>query len=334
MSGNWWTCSRQPLPDMPRGEETQMGMLREYYLQPGAPDPVLTEAEALRCARRFVPGARAVTGVDESGGEARTYTIDDELVLKVQRPQQVRVGTSLAREVFFLNQLAAAAADLPVARVRGYARETHLLEYNVQTRMPGVALANAALPPEARREAIFDAGRWLRRLHAIAQAPLRASAHFPADLNAGEFKARVSAYFGVIARQLEKTGRDWPLDVAYDSVMARTLAALPESAEFAALHSNPGAPHVFVDPESGRFLGVIDLGDAYISHPALDLWRWRWADERAAVLAGYTADAPVSADFLQTWRAIEVLAGALLVAFFPERQAEAVADLRRSLAVL
>jgi hypothetical protein len=50
-----------------------------------------------------------MTRVDESGGEARTYIVDEAIVLKVQRPQQVRVGTSLAREVFFLNQLAAAA---------------------------------------------------------------------------------------------------------------------------------------------------------------------------------------------------------------------------------
>jgi hypothetical protein len=30
-----------------------MSMLKEYYLQPNAPDPVLPEAEVLRCVRRF-----------------------------------------------------------------------------------------------------------------------------------------------------------------------------------------------------------------------------------------------------------------------------------------
>src|ERR1700716_3031805 len=89
--------------------DVYMSMLEEYYLQPNAPDPVLPEAEVLRCVRRFVPTAKAMTRVDESGGEARTYIVDEAIVLKVQRPQQVRVGTSLAREVFFLNQLAAAA---------------------------------------------------------------------------------------------------------------------------------------------------------------------------------------------------------------------------------
>ena len=311
-----------------------MGMLTEYYFQPNAPDPVLPDSEVLRCVRRFVPGARAVTSVDESGGEARTYTIDETLVLKVQRPQQARVGTSRAREVFFLNQLAAAAADLPVTRVLGYGRETNLLEYNLQTRMAGVAVANAALSPGARRQAIFEVGRLLRQIHSLPQGAFRASAHFPTDLTAAEFKGRIAQYFEVIALQLARRGRGWPLEVPFEMVMARALSALPASAEFVALHSNPGPPHAFVDPATGRFTGLIDFGDAYISHPALDLWRWRWADERAAVLAGYTASGPVSADFMQTWRAVEVMAGALLVAYYPEREAEAMADLQNALARL
>src|SRR5262245_65978768 len=116
-----------------------MSMLKEYYLQPDAPDPVLPEAEVLRCVRRFVPTARAVTSVDESGGEARTYIVDELYVLKVQRPQQVRVGTSLAREVFFLNQLAAAAPDLPVPLVLGYSRVTNVLDFNIEPRLACVA---------------------------------------------------------------------------------------------------------------------------------------------------------------------------------------------------
>src|SRR5688572_11782366 len=144
-------------------------MLKEYYLQPDAPDPVLPEAEVLRCVRRFVPTAKAVTRVDESGGEARTYFVDEAIVLKVQRPQQVRVGTSLAREVFFLNQLAAAAPDLPVPRVLGYDRETNVLEYNIQTLMPGVSYASTdgTLTPDARHDVIFSVGQLLRRIHAI-----------------------------------------------------------------------------------------------------------------------------------------------------------------------
>ncbi len=87
-------------------------------------------------------------------------------------------------------------------------------------------------------------------------------------------------------------------------------------------------------PPSGRFSGLIDFADAYISHPALDLWRWRWAAERGAAFSGYTADAPVTADFRQVWQAVSVLAGALLVVCVPDREAEALADLRQSLECL
>ena len=311
-----------------------MSMLKEYYLQPDAPDPVLSEADVLRCVRRFVPKAKAVTCVDESGGEARTYFVDESIVLKVQRPQQVRVGTSLAREVFFLNQIGAAAPDLPVPRVLGYQRETNLLEYNIQTRMPGVAYANATLKSEARRDVIFSLGRLLRRLHAIPQQPFHDSAHFPTDREPADFKKRLSEYFDVVAKRLEKNGRAWRFDVPFDAVTERALAALPETHDVRALHSNPGPPHTFVDPQTGRFRGLIDFGDSYISHPALDVWRWRWPDERAAVLAGYTADAAVTDDFMQTWRAVTVAASAILIAFFPEREDEAMVDLRRSLSAL
>src|SRR5262245_53881660 len=104
-----------------------MGQIHEFYFQPGAPDSILTEAEVLRCVRKFVAGARSLTHIEESGGEARTYVVDGALVLKVQRPQQVRVSTSLAKEVFYLRQLAAYDASLPVPQVLGYARESNLL---------------------------------------------------------------------------------------------------------------------------------------------------------------------------------------------------------------
>lgn len=308
-----------------------MGMLKEHYFQPDAPDAVLAEDEVLRCVRRFVPRARALTGVDESGGEARTYTVDRDLILKVQRPHQVRVSTSLARESFFLRHLAEHAPDLPVPRVLGHARESNLLEYNVQTRMPGVAVAGATLSPEAMRAAVFDVGRLLRRLHALPQGPLHASAHFPTDRTAADFKARIADYFGVVAGRLGEDRRDWPLETPLEAVAERTLAALPGSEAFVALHSNPGPSHAFVDPDTGRFVGLIDFGDAYISHPALDVWRWRRPTDRAAAFAGYTAEGPVSDHYLRTWECVCATGDAVLIAYQPELAAEAAEDLNQRL---
>ena len=94
----------------------------EIYRQPDAPDPVLDKATVLSLARRHVPRCSAVTGVDESGGEARVYMIDDNLILKVQRPQQLRARTSLEKESFFLKQLAD-YQDITVPDVLGYERD-------------------------------------------------------------------------------------------------------------------------------------------------------------------------------------------------------------------
>jgi hypothetical protein len=43
----------------------------DVYTQPDAPDPVLSPGTVLALARRHLPAAGEVTGVDESGGEAR-----------------------------------------------------------------------------------------------------------------------------------------------------------------------------------------------------------------------------------------------------------------------
>jgi hypothetical protein len=42
----------------------------------------------------------------------------------------------------------------------------------------------------------------------------------------------------------------------------------------------------------------------------------------------------VSDDFMRTWKAVAVVASAILIAFFPDRQDEATRDLRQSLSDL
>lgn len=74
----------------------------DVYLQPQAADPVLGNDLVLELARRHAPHARVVTEVDESGGEARAYFIDDDLVVKTQRPHRLRPRTSLSKEAYLL----------------------------------------------------------------------------------------------------------------------------------------------------------------------------------------------------------------------------------------
>src|SRR5262245_19998988 len=120
-------------------------MPKDIYLQPDVPDPVLDNELVLSLARRHEPHARAGKAVDESGGEARTYFIDDDFILKTQRPHRLRPRTSLEKEVFFLKQIAEQAPDMPVPRVLDYGRTEPYIEYTLLTCMKGVALRHVKL---------------------------------------------------------------------------------------------------------------------------------------------------------------------------------------------
>jgi Ser/Thr protein kinase RdoA (MazF antagonist) len=289
-------------------------MPRDVYLQPDAPDPVLAPATVLALARRHVPEAEAVLEVEESGGEARTYGIHaggEDLILKVQRPPQLRPRTSLEKEVFFLQHLAAVAPDLSVPRVRGYGRDSALLEYTLLTRMPGMALRQATLTPAQEVAVLEELGRVLRRIHDLPPTPFQASGLFPGDYAWAAVQTRLGDAFLDLAARPE--ARSWPLAIPLETLGQRVLGALARTDARAALHSNPYREHVFVDPASGTFSGLIDFGDAYVSHPAFDLRRWHRPAERAALLAGYTAAGPLSAGFQAVHRAVLILYQATLL---------------------
>ena len=317
-------------------------MPRDFYLQPDAPDPVLSDAVVLSLARRHAPDVRAVTHVDESGGEARTYTIDDTLILKTQRPQQLRPRTSLEKEVFFLNQLATAAPELSVPRVLGYGREQITddalgdvkIEYTLMTRMRGIAMRHARLDNDARREVLLQLGAVLRRIHSLPVAPFVASELFHGDQSVVDTRMRFGNYFNDLADDIRHESIPWRLPLTPEQVGAKAIASLPRTLERAALHSNPYLEHVFVYPESGAYAGVIDFGDAYISHPAFDMRRWNRPADREALLQGYASERPVSDTFLATWHAVTILGDVVTIVYYPERRAEAEQDLLALLAQL
>src|SRR6266571_7011740 len=163
----------------------------DMYSQPNAADPVLAERTVLDIVRRHGVSCSAVTSLDETGGEARAYVLDDNLVLKVQRPHRLRPRTSLEKEAFFLNQLSA-YPDIVVPHVLGYGRHDNI-EYIVMTQMPGVPALTVELTGVQRIDVLPQLGRTLRRLHAIPQAPFYGSALFPGNRTREEFVVRVSA---------------------------------------------------------------------------------------------------------------------------------------------
>ncbi len=300
-------------------------MPKDTYLQPHKPDPVLDAAVVLALARRHVPDARAVKAVDETGGEARTYAIDDDVIFKTQRPHRLRPRTSQTKEVFFLEQLAR-FPDIPVPRVLGYGKEGDI-EYTCLTRMPGIAVRRATLSGEARRAMLHDLGRVLRRIHAIPQGEMAASGLFPGDTSADGFHARLAEAFDDAITAVRATEGVWALEHSPESVAQRALAALPGSEMRVALHSNPAPEHTFVDEKTGAYTGTIDFGDAFISHPTLDLRRLRDPADRETLFSGYIADGPVGDEFMTVWRVVQVLTDLTVIAVDAGHRAAAGAHL-------
>ena len=297
----------------------------DMYSQPNAADPVLEEQTVLDIVRRHGVRCSAVTSIDETGGEARAYVLDDNLVLKVQRSHRLRPRTSLAKEAFFLNQLAA-YPDIVVPHVLGYGRHDNI-EYLVMTQMPGVPALTVELTGVQRMHVLHQLGRTLRRLHSIPQAPFYGSALFPGNRTRDEFVARVRANLAHAVQVIGETPNLWRLDVSPAELATRVLAVLPASVALVALHSNPGPVHTFVQPDTLDFVGLIDFGDAYISHPALD-WRWPTHADRVALLQGYCDDALATDEFIAAWRAALVLSDMSALATRPETRPQALERLR------
>jgi hygromycin-B 7''-O-kinase len=306
-------------------------MPKDYYIQPDAPDQVLSNEQALALARQHVPNARAVTGVDESGGEARTYAIDDNLILKLQRPQQLRPSTSLKREVVFLQQLAT-INEIRVPEVIGYGHPEPLIEYTLMTRMPGIAVRNADLTGEPRCKALNELGRMLRKLHSLPQETLRSSGLLHGDQSPVDVRWRMGSMFDMLAEMIQKRDLSWDYPVSPEQIGRRVMGSMPDTWEIVALHSNPGPEHTFVDPINGQLTGIIDFGDAYFSHPVHDLRRFRAPADREAVLAGYFEDSDPSEEFMAVWKVGCAIADVAAIGFSPEYRDAAAAELDRILA--
>jgi aminoglycoside phosphotransferase (APT) family kinase protein len=298
----------------------------DTYLQPEAPDPVLDEKAIMSAARRHLSSAGPLIEIDESGGEARAYVLEGDVVMKVQRPHRLRPRTSLAKEALFLGELDK-AGSFPVPRVLGYG-DVEGFEYICLTRMRGVAIVNTHLGVNDRSSALRRVGSTLRRIHEIDQTVLRSSNLVPGDRSGLDLRIRFSESFDRLADILE-ADPTWRRLLDIRAVAAACLEATPSDTEPVALHSNPGPEHVLVDV-TGHFVGLIDFGDAYRSHPALDLTRWPATGDLVHVLDGYRALGALPATFDDAWRAgfvITELARAARHRCSPEEAAATIARL-------
>jgi hygromycin-B 7''-O-kinase len=277
----------------------------DVYPQPQAPDPVLPSAVVLGLARRHV-SATEVTGVDESGGEARVYVVDHDVLIKTQRPHRVRPRTSLAKEAYLLDALAETVHPY-LPRLLGYGRtdtEHGEVEYLCLSRVPGAPAGRTPLAREARSRLMTELGALLRTLHSSTIDDGR----LPRDPDWPALRRRLEFDFEDVADAMPRRPPAWPLPLTMRELRRRALARLPSTGPWqpGLLHANPGPPHVFVANQ--RLSGLIDLGDAYVGHPALDLHRWPDPADRMQLREHYRGGLPAGDSFDRVWSVAMILA--------------------------
>jgi hygromycin-B 7''-O-kinase len=283
----------------------------DVYSQPEAPDPVLPEGlvrELVRSHLAEVPLSPGMA-VDESGGEARVYLFacsdaPGGVAVKTQRPHRLRTRTNLAKEAAMLGALAGPLADR-IPALHGYdAVDTPEgpVEYIVMSRVPGRAVVAGGVPPAARTALFRAVAEVLRIIHALDAGDLRSACPLPTVDGAAGLRARLEPNFADLVDQLETHPGRWPLEVRPERVAERALAALPTRLDQppVPLHSNPGPTHVFTGPD-GAFTGLIDFGDAYAAHPALDLRSWPDPADRVLLREAYLDGEPAGAEWDAVW---------------------------------
>jgi hygromycin-B 7''-O-kinase len=152
----------------------------------------------------------------------------------------------------------------------------------------------------------------------------------PTDVDAAALRKRLEYGFGDIADAFAESAEPTvPLPSTVEDVIGRALNALPDSLAEppVVLHSNPSPTHVYVDPATGRFTGVIDFGDSYASHRALDLHRWPDPADRIVLRDAYLDGTEPSADFHLIWTVAMVYTDLAAVATGSPHAANAAKDL-------
>jgi len=296
---------------MPTAGEGTVGRA-DVYTRPGAPDPVLPVELVRELVRSHLPDGVRLSGgmeVDESGGEARVYLFarsdaSGGVAVKTQRPHRLRPRTSLAKEAALLGGLAWPLAGR-IPAIYGYdAADTPEgpVEYIVMSRMPGRAVVAGGVPPAARQALFRAVAEVLRVVHALDGDDLRSACTLPTVEGAAALRARLEPNFADLVDQLESHPSRWPLEVRPEQVAERALAARPAQLDQlpVPLHSNPGPTHVFTGPD-GAFTGLIDFGDAYAAHPALDLRSWPDPADRVLLREAYLDGEPAGAEWDAVW---------------------------------
>jgi Ser/Thr protein kinase RdoA (MazF antagonist) len=301
----------------------------DVYLQPEAADPVLSSESVLALAEAHTGLRSRVLEVDESGGEARAYLLQGDVVVKTQRPHRLRPRTSLGKEAHLLRHLASSLGDR-IPHVLGYGRDEVQegeVEYLVMSRMPGDALIRQETEPASRTVLLRELGGLLSRMHAVPTAELLADKDLvPVDTDGVALARRLEMGFADLVDHVAGDPAGWTPRRAPEDVAAAAVAMVPAVFTPVVLHSNPGPMHVFCT-RKGALTGLIDFGDSYASHPAMDLRTWPDPADRLVLLEGYLDGTAPTAEFEAVWTAAMIYTDMAVLASRPALASAAASDL-------
>jgi aminoglycoside phosphotransferase (APT) family kinase protein len=198
--------------------------------------------------------------------------------------------------------------------------------------LPGLELAESALPEGARTEAAVALGGFLRALH-DPRTRDAVAVELPVDpMQRGWPRARIDDTRAQLSR-LEADGI-WAGDRAVDALLLEADRLDRPSAEPVLVHGDLHVRHLLLD-DAGGAAGVIDWGDVCLGDPAIDLALGYTAftgRARAALLDAYGG---IDAERSLRARALGIRLSAFLAAYAadgdrPVLLAEALSGLRRA----
>lgn len=191
-----------------------------------------------------------------SGWEHRVWTVDDDLVLRVNPAQDETVRTRSVQRDLRLLELVGAHLSVAVGEAVAAAPALGAM---LMRRVPGRAVADGG-----RMGPVFaaDLARLLTELRAVPAVPAAQVAGTPPS-SPRAWRDELAADFARASDRFEPAdGR------AVEAWLAGPVPGEPEP--HALCHNDLGDEHLMVD-DQGRLAGVIDWTDAVVGDPARDL---------------------------------------------------------------
>ena len=201
---------------------------------------------------------------------------------------------SLALEAWALEQAAAVGVPVPAPLALDCSESRFPFRWLLLSALPGVHLTDANLGPVQEAAVLRECGEFLTRLHGI-----RTDGFGPLDdelyLSTGIVRGSEASWRSFILRQARSdagllAGAGLLSESEAEGCLTAVAAGVPEREQGWLTHGDFDRGHVFVNPATGRLLGVIDFGARESADPE---WELSWPsifdteEAAAATMQGY-----------------------------------------------